>query len=288
MRTLAITGDDFGLTPGVNTGIMDAHLRGVLTHASLMASAPFVDEATALAVLHPSLGVGLHVVLVDGRPVLSPRDVPTLVTPDGAFRVTPFDFVRDWVLGRIALDEVEREVRAQVAVMTAAGLRPTHIDSHKHVHLWPPVFDVVAKTAARHGIQSIRVPFEQPMLSLVSESLWIAPARKQAVGNALTAPLAVHALRELERRHLSPRWFLGRVYTGMMTESRLEHALRRMPPGVGELMTHPGYPDEELARVRTRLRLERAADVELLCAVRTRELLRRTGVTLADRAACGG
>lgn len=285
-RTLAVTGDDFGLAPGVNAGIVHAHLHGILTHASLMAGARFAAAALRLARQTPSLAVGVHLVLADGRPVLPARRAATLVDVHGRFRPTAGEFVRRWVAGRVNADEAESELRAQIEWLLEAGFRPTHLDSHKHVHMWPPVFRIVARLAQEYGIPIVRLSIEKPIGRLVVENRSDPEALRQAAQNLLMAPLAWVNRRALARHGLAPSWFLGRVHTGLLSVRRLERALARVPPGRAELMTHPGYVDETLTSVKTRLRVEREAEVALLCAREAREAVVQAGFRL-DRAMAG-
>src|SRR5262249_53754126 len=158
--------------------------RGVLTSASLFANAPATDAAIAAVRQAPALGVGCHLALVDGTPVLPASDLPTLA-PGGRFRATWREFIRDAVLGRIRLAEIDRELEAQIGRLVAAGVTLTHLDSHKHVHAYPPVFAAVVKLAQQFGIPSVRVPHEQPALRALMGSLGARPARRQAIENLL-------------------------------------------------------------------------------------------------------
>lgn len=170
VRRLVINADDLGLTIGVNEGIFDAHGRGVLTSASLFANAPATADAISRIRQCPSLGVGCHLTLVDGRPTLSPRHVPTLVEDDGRFRPSWKPFIVACLTGRVSLDEVERELTAQIDKIRSEGVRLTHLDAHKHVHAFPPIFAIVARLANRFAIPVVRVPFER----------WSPPQRRCA------------------------------------------------------------------------------------------------------------
>jgi len=264
MRGLVVNGDDFGLTPGVNAGILDAHTRGMLTSASLFANAPATEEALAIARRTPALGVGCHLTLVDGSPALPAARLRTLA-PGGSFRPTWSWFIRDAAVGRIRFTEIEAELSAQIERLVEAGLQLTHLDSHKHVHAYPPVFAIVARLACQFGIQTVRVPLERPVFGLLRRHARIAGARRQALENAALAPWAARDRRLLETHGLPPApAFLGRVLTGLFTSDTFAALLRSVPEGSSELMMHPGYPDSALARIRTRLRRQRAVEVELL------------------------
>jgi chitin disaccharide deacetylase len=245
-RTLVVNADDLGLTVGVNDGIFDAHDRGILTSASLMATPPAAADAIRRARLRPALGIGVHLTLVDGAPILPPDRVPTLVQDDGRFHVSWRPFIVACLRGRVSMRDVERELTAQIEYATSNGITPTHLDSHKHVHLYPPVFEVVAKLADRFRVPVVRVPYERTLADL---------------------PLAIWARQDYRlaaaRRLLTPR-FVGRAMTGVMTADSLAAALRTLAAGYTELMVHPGYVDGPLRQMSTRLLASREAEVALL------------------------
>jgi chitin disaccharide deacetylase len=279
-RRLVINGDDFGLTPGVNAGMLDAHRDGVLTSVSIFASAPSTDEAIAIAHATPSLGVGCHLTLVDGTPTLRPSEVPSLVTPDGQFRPTWGAFIRACLLGRISLDDVQRELTAQIVRLQAAGIVLTHLDSHKHVHTYPPIFGIVADLATRFAVPAVRVPYESPWMGPVRAHLRDAEIRRQALENLALRPWTRRDGRLLAMHSRTPPAFFGRVHTGRVTREVLARIVNRLPDGVSELMMHPGYEDAALARVRTRLRREREQEVALLRSPEARQTIRDAQVTL--------
>jgi hopanoid biosynthesis associated protein HpnK len=283
-RALIVNADDFGLTPGVNAGILDAHLQGILTSASLFARAPATDEAIEIARRTPTLGVGCHLTLVDGHPTLPAADVPTLA-PDGHFRPTWLAFIRAAMTGRVASTEIERELEAQVDCIRSNGIRVTHLDAHKHVHTYPPVFAIIARLARRFGIRAVRVPCERPPARLAARYAFIPKANRQALENLALAPWAWRARRILTREGLPPAAsFFGRVLTGLFTSASFHAVLQSLPPGVSEMMMHPGYVDAALERVRTRLREARATEVSILTDPATLETIRREGIVLLNHA----
>src|SRR5436190_18490607 len=152
LRQLVVNADDLGLTTGVNDGIFDAHDLGILTSASLFANAPATADAIGRARLHPSLGLGVHLALVDGSPTLPPDQVPTLVTDAGRFRASWKPFILACLQGRVSLREVERELAAQIERLQRSGFAVTHLDAHKHVHAYPPVVGIVARLAVKDGL----------------------------------------------------------------------------------------------------------------------------------------
>jgi chitin disaccharide deacetylase len=281
LRVLVVNGDDFGLTPGINAGILDAHSRGVLTSASIFATAEASDDAFAIARRTPTLGVGCHLALVDGTPVCPSSTLPTLA-PDGAFRQTWASFVAAAIAGRIALAEIERELTAQIDRIRSAGITPTHLDGHKHVHAYPPVFDIVARLAQRFGIRAVRVPWERPAMRLLVRHALDAQPRRQVIENLALTPWALRDLRRLRASGLPPPpRFFGRALTGLFTPISFHALMDALPPGTSELMMHPGYPDASLDRARTRLRAERAKEVSLLTSPAAVATIARAGVRLA-------
>jgi hopanoid biosynthesis associated protein HpnK len=279
MRRLIVNGDDFGLTSGVNAGILDAHERGILTSASVFANAPATEEALQIARRTTTLGVGCHLALVDGAPVLPPSRLPSLA-PDGLFRPTWRGFITAAVSGRIQLAEIERELTAQIDRVTSVGVQPTHLDSHKHVHAYPPVFEIVARLARRFGIASVRVPCEPRPWAQAVRFAGTRGARRQALENLALAPWAGVDRRLLARMGLPPVHFWGRALTGLMTPTALYAGLRALPQGTSELMLHPGYADAALQQVRTRLRQARETELEILTDPATREVVAALGIVL--------
>lgn len=279
-RALIVNGDDFGLTPGVNAGILDAHRRGILTSASLFANATATDDALSLARATPSLGIGCHLALVDAVPLLPSSRIPTLAR-DGAFPATWIEFIAAAMAGRIALLDVERELEAQIDRIRSAGVALTHVDSHKHVHAYPPIFRIVARLARRFAISAVRVPCEAPAGRWLLQTAATSGARRQATENLALAPWCAFDRRILAAEGLPvPPRFIGRVLTGMFTVERVASLLRSSPQGATELMTHPGYVDGALTNVRTRLRAERSAEVDVLTDPRIADVVRSEGISL--------
>ena len=163
---LIINADDFGLTRGVNRAVVELHQAGSLTSATLMATGAAFEDAVALTNANPALGVGCHITLTDGLPVSPPQSISTLLGPDGKrFRPSLVDFVQALVRGKISEEEVEREALAQVEKLRDAGIKVTHLDTHKHTHLFPAVTRPLLRVAERCGIGAIRNPFEESLES---------------------------------------------------------------------------------------------------------------------------
>ena len=161
MGALIVNADDFGLTSGVNRAIKELHTAGLVTSTSLIARAGATEEAIDLAVRTPTLGVGCHVVLVDGEPVLPPKRIPTLVDPKtGQFPNSLATFLHRLFRGRISRVEMEAEMSAQIAFLQQRGVHLTHVDTHKHTHVFSAVLRPLLRVARAAGIRAVRNPFE--------------------------------------------------------------------------------------------------------------------------------
>ncbi len=267
MPRLIINADDFGLTSGVNRAVAECNRAGALTSATLMACSHQAAAAIALAKQLPALGVGCHVVLLDGVPAAPPERIASLLAPSAAVGEAPHfrrrlgTFVRDLMLDRILPIHIEREATAQISRLQHAGLRLTHIDTHKHTHMFPAVLAAVCRAAAACGVPAIRNPFE-PTWSL-----------RHTPNAPLVRRLEVRALRMLQRdfaatvrRHglRTTSGSLGVLATGSLDAETLQSILGHLPDGTWELVCHPAYVDDDLYAVNTRLTTSRQVELEAL------------------------
>ena len=254
--------DDFALTTGVNRAILSLNQRGKLTSTTLMAMADASAEAASLALSSPNLGVGCHVVLVDGTPALPARQLPTLVDPTtGRFRTTLGKFVKDLFLGRIRTDEIEAEAEAQIARIGALGVSLTHIDTHKHTHMFPNVLRPVLRAARAAGIRNVRNPFE-PAWSIraTPRAPWLRRFQVQLLHNLEPAFRRIVA----EEGFVTTDGAIGVLATGTLDAETLTSLVSAMPDGTWELVTHPGYNDTALANAGTRLLASRETEMATL------------------------
>jgi predicted glycoside hydrolase/deacetylase ChbG (UPF0249 family) len=255
---LLINADDFGLTPGVNRAIAELHDAGCLPSTTLMATGNAFNDAVTLAHARPNLGVGCHIVLTDGLPVLPPSEIPSLLGEDGMhFHPRLTTFIRDLMLGRLNEAELEREATAQIRKLQSAGLRVTHFDSHKHAHLFPAIVRPLARAAHACGVHAMRNPFE--------------PGWSIAVGGNFVRKLQLHALSRLHDPFFAqfdslatPDGTLGVSATGHLDAVNLQQLLHAMPEGTWELVCHPGYNDAALDGITTRLRAHREVEYAAL------------------------
>jgi chitin disaccharide deacetylase len=257
---LIINADDFGLTPGVNRAIAELHQAKVLTSTTLMATGPAFDDAVRIARANPTLGVGCHIVLTDGAPVLPPQSIPTLLGPDGkTFRPSFVDFIQALLRGKIREDEIEREALAQIQKLQHAGINITHLDSHKHTHLFPAVVRPLLNLAEQCNIGAIRQPFEQPWSLALDHGNRTRRLLVKVLGRLKTSFERQPEIRS--GRVLTTDGTIGISATGNLYDKTLHEILHAMPAeGTFELCCHPGYNDSDLDRITTRLRAHR--DIE--------------------------
>ncbi len=237
MKQIIVTADDFGLCEEVNDAVEIAHRAGILSTASLMVSAPAAKDAIGRALRLRSLRVGLHIVLVDGRPTLPPDEIPELLDTDGAF---PNDLLRAgvrWFLSAAARRQLEREVRAQFDAFRSTGLAFDHVNAHNHMHVHPTVLGIVLRFASMFGVPFIRLPFEPPALGRIG-------APRVTMSERLVARSLAPWLRFMRRRieHAGLRHndtLLGLRNSGHLDEAFLLDLLSRLPDGITELYFHP-------------------------------------------------
>ncbi len=262
MSRLIVNADDFGLTAGVNRAIAELHGAGVLTSATLMAKAAATDEAIEIAFAAPTLGVGCHIVLVDGKPMLPATELPSLaVAASGSFHPTLGALVPRLIARRISAAEIEAEASAQIAHLQSRGLRLTHIDTHKHTHMFPAVLRPILRAANKAGIHRIRNPFEPEWAVRASpRAPWLRSAEVYALRRF--GPYFQRVIRE--HGFTTTDGTVAIAATGVLDAAGLRSLLEKLRPGAWELVTHPGYNDADLARIGTRLRASRDIEREAL------------------------
>jgi hopanoid biosynthesis associated protein HpnK len=253
LRNLIVTADDFGAAVEVNTAVERAHRGGILSAASLMVAARAANDAVQRAHAMPSLRVGLHLVLVEGKPMLPAVAVPDLVDRSGNFRT---DMARSgaamFFLPRVRA-QLAAEIEAQFAAFEATGLKLDHVNAHKHFHLHPTIASLIVKLGKKHGVRGARVPLEpQAVLAKIEK-------HKPSGVVALTTPFARGLKNRFRRAGISaPDHVFGLAWSGAMTPARLAGLIEHLPEGLSEIYTHPAtgpYPgsapgyqyDQELA-----------------------------------------
>jgi predicted glycoside hydrolase/deacetylase ChbG (UPF0249 family) len=243
----------------VNEGIVEAHRNGVLTATTLMANGGAFDDAVRLARETPSLDIGMHLVLVQGRSVLH---------SDKEFPETLQDLAKALLRREIhAYDEAA----AQVRKILAAGLQPSHLDTHKHTHLFPAVLDAVARIAKEFGIPWVRRPFDYGTGP-------VAGLTRQAVGAAMKL-MSPSFAKKLAGFRMTDH-FTGFQLTGALNTGAMLETLKTLPPGLTEFMCHPGHCGAELRAAATRLKESRAAELAALTSPEVRRVIEECGIEL--------
>jgi hopanoid biosynthesis associated protein HpnK len=239
MYRLIVHADDFGLSEGVNEGILQAHRHGILTSTSLMANGPAFEQAVQICRAVPTLDVGIHLTLVEEPPLLGAAAVPSLVGAAGKLHPHAWVFAKKYFRGQIRLPEVRDELEAQIKRVMSHGVSISHLDSHQHMHMLPGVLRITVELAKAYGIPAVRLPYERVQLYMLKGPRAISRACQLLVLNALCW---------LERQAIPLRtdYFHGFCFGGQLHTRNLQRLLRSLPStGTGELMCHPGVDDPE-------------------------------------------
>jgi chitin disaccharide deacetylase len=280
LRRLIINADDFGFTPGVNRAIVEAHRLGIVTSSTLMATGPAFGEATQMAKASPALSVGCHIVLIDGEPVLDASGLPT-ITHSRRFRDGLKTFAARALTRRMNAGEIESEIRAQIQKIQSAGIAVSHIDTHKHTHIFPQILRPLLRAARVCGVRALRNPFGPrfPLRSsqlLSQPNLWTRFAELRILSR-----FAGQFRRTVDREGFAtPDGTLGIEVTGTLDERLFQAIAQSIPDGTWEFVCHPGYNDADLAAAKTRLRESRELELKVLTMPAAREVLAQAGVQL--------
>ena len=285
MKNLIVNADDLGWTEGVNRGILEAFRHGIVTSTSLLANGVAFAQAVEAARSAPGLGVGVHLNLSDGPPVAEPETVTSLLDDKGEFSSGPQSLLLRRARRGVLLEETGREWDAQIQKIRDAGIEPTHLDGHKHVHMLPGFFETALRLAKRHGIGAIRLSLEASSLraALSGPKQKSAVVLKQGVQARGLKLLARDAREQAERAGISTAdYFCGIAQTGALTREGLLAFLKSLHDGTTELMCHPGYADTALRQTATRLQNSREAELQILTDTEIRNLVASQGIRLID------
>jgi predicted glycoside hydrolase/deacetylase ChbG (UPF0249 family) len=264
LKKLVVNADDFGFTPDVNAGIVEAHRNGILTATTLMANGDAFDDAVRLARETASLDIGCHLVLIQGRSLLTGRPLPKTITQ---------------LLAALAKRELHiyDELAAQVRHIQSAGIRPSHMDTHKHTHLAPPVLEAVARLAAETGARWVRRPFDFPL-----SARGAVPVLKKLTSGALSTTRSRFHRVLAKHGCLTTDHFAGFQITGRFRAAELVELMAVMPEGSTEFMCHPGHCTGALRAAATRLKESRERELEALIAPEVRAAMDRNGIELVN------
>lgn len=284
MRRLIVNADDFGLTVGVNRAIVEAHTRGIVTSSTLMATGRAFEDAARLAKTVPRLSVGCHVVLIDGEPVLDAELLPSVTAAHRAgarFRDGLKSFAVRALAHRLNPEQIENETTAQIRKLQSAGVSVSHLDTHKHTHLFPAVLRPLLRAARECGVRAVRNPFG-PRKPLKSGELFRWPSLWTRYAEVRMLRALAANFRDAAKRAglITPDGTLGIVVTGALDEKLFRAIAAAIPDGTWEFVCHPGYNDEDLKSAKTRLRESRETELRVLTMPEARQLLSDQGISL--------
>jgi hopanoid biosynthesis associated protein HpnK len=283
VRRLIVNADDFGLTAGINRAIVEAHTRGIVTSTTLMANGRAFEDAVRLATTVPRLSVGCHVVLIDGEPVLN-AELPSITAAHSGgarFRDRLTFFAVRALAGRLNPREIEAEASAQIRKLQSSGVSVSHLDTHKHTHLFPGVLRPLLSAARACGVRAVRNPFG-PRKPLKSSELLARPGLWTRYAEVRILRTLAAKFRETAKREglVTPDGTLGVVVTGALDEQLFRSIAAVIPEGTWEFVCHPGYNDDDLKLAKTRLRQSRETELRVLTMPEARELLSSQGIAL--------
>jgi hopanoid biosynthesis associated protein HpnK len=285
VRQLIVNADDFGLTVGVNRAIVETHAAGLVTSATLMASGDAFADAIKRARTTPGLSVGCHVVLVDGVPVSEPEAIDTMLAiragEPGRFHSRLSHVAARAVFGGFDPDQLVEEITAQIRKIQGAGVTVTHLDTHKHTHIFPEILAAVVRAARICRIPAVRNPFV-PLQAMGAKSLRQKPGLWKRYGQVgLLRGFAGQFRQKMRKAGLqTPDGCVGVIETGSMEAALLRQALANLPDGTWELVCHPGYDDADLRAAHTRLLASREEERRLLTSPELREFLAEQKIRL--------
>jgi len=286
LKNLIVNADDLGWTEGVNRGIVEAHRRGLVSSTSLLANGHAFASAINARRDQPELGIGVHLNLSDGPPTAPAETVRGLLNASGELDGSPESLLLRIAKHSLELEEVEREWSAQIAKIKTAGISPTHLDGHKHVHMLPGLFELALRLARKHGVGAIRIAHEESRLRSVLSSGGAQRTKvvlKQGVQARGLKFLARDARDSAERAGIATSdYFCGIAQTGLMTEGGVRRLLEALPDGTTEFMCHPGYLDDDLRQSPTRLQQSREQELEILTHPEIRKLVATKGIRLIN------
>jgi hopanoid biosynthesis associated protein HpnK len=269
LRQLVVTADDFGLAPEVNDAVEIAHTEGILTAASLMVGSAATADAVARAKRLPKLCVGLHLTLVEGRPVLPAAEIPDLVRTDGRLRNDVVTYGLAIMVRPSVRRQLRAEIKAQFQAYRSTGLALDHVNAHRHYHQHPAVLSEILAIGRDYGMRALRTPVEPRS---ILRSLERAP---RTLASIVAAPFAAIMSRRTTNAGLitTDRVF-GLAWSGAMTEERIAGLLSNLPPGRTEIYTHPATSGGYEGAARG---YRYAEELSALISKRCREALQESG-----------
>jgi hopanoid biosynthesis associated protein HpnK len=277
---LIIHADDFGLTEGVNNGIVQAHKNGVLTSTSIIACGKAFTHAIELAKAHPTLDIGVHLTLTGERPLLPPEMIGSLVDGDGVLPEHISSFIGPLVMRRLSLGDIQRELRAQIQKILDHGVRVSHLDGHQHIHVLPGISRLVKGLAMEFSIPAVRYPCESIRAHMFKDNDAWGRLASLMVLNVFCKVSPLRSMRHPDR-------FAGFYFGGRLTEANLITTLSNLPSeGTVELMCHPG--EEDTSGLYGHWNYRWREELDALTSMRAQNILAERNIELISyRDICG-
>jgi predicted glycoside hydrolase/deacetylase ChbG (UPF0249 family) len=270
----------------VNEAIEKAHREGIVTTASLMVNGGAFESAAGVLKENSELDAGLHLNLTEGRPISPCEKIPSLADAHGFLYHHPFELMSALARRHVHPSDLETETRAQIEKALAAGIRISHIDGHKHVHVLPKVFQLVCRIAPDYGIRAVRSTIEKmpKLCALVTRNAGSSRqiVKQYAFGKALSAGFSLMISFNGRSVLNIPRRFYGITQTGFLDVRAFVDIVNGLEDGVSEMMCHPGYLDDDLRRTPTRLLFQRERELEMLTGREVRDVLKQNNVALTS------
>lgn len=277
MKQLIVNADDFGRHPLINQAVAEAVDKGGLLSASLMPGEAHFADAVAIAKARPQLGVGVHLTLVDGRPVLPPEEIPSLVTSEGKFLPDHGAFVKSFLQGKVDSQDIQKELAAQMDKVLKAGITPTHVDSHQHMHMLPGIFAQVLELAAARGIKKVRIS-----RGIYGNPFTPWPGIGDLVGKFGLEALAVMGRNQAKKQGFAcPGDFVGQVAGGAVTADFMRDLADKFPEGTVEVMLHPGV-DNDILIGFSGWQHDYEAELHAVCEPAVQQRLAEQGIKLSN------
>ncbi len=274
-KRLIINADDFGLSKQVNKAVAQAHKQGVLTSTTIMANMPAAAQAVKIAKKSPTLGVGVHLNLTEGEPLSKDQSIKRLLNPDGFFACSPAKLSFLSIAGPKNRNAIRSELAAQIQWLIDNGIKPTHLDSHKHIHIFPAIFSIVCELARRFEIKAVRCCFEPANLTQLPWPLPSEGGRKRA--KLIRAMAGINRLQNSAL--LKNDALLGIAHRGKVDVNFFKSVSLYNTAATAEVMTHPAVDDSsQINHVRTLH--HRRIELDALCSKKTKEYLNDAAIEL--------
>lgn len=274
-KRLIINADDFGLSDSVNSAVLSGHKDGILTSATIMTNMPDAEEAVEIAKGLPRLGVGVHLNLFKGRPLCRDSQTKYIVNKNGEFKYNQKVLSLMSLISHNFRKALKAELAQQIQWLIDKGIRPTHLDSHKHIHCFPAIYSLVCELARQFKVNAIRWCYEPKEVGSVPWPLSNCDYRKK---NATLRKWA-KINRFQEKEFIKTEAFYGSSHLGKIDVSLIKALSLYNRAPTAELMTHPATEDEPQRPYRV-IELSRKAELEALCDDRSKKYIRDAKIEL--------